>query len=174
MGENETKSKFLPHITADQLKNAQLSTDILAYFDLLTQPLHEELYKRKTFDFLDDLSEGQQLFLSYDYVQNQVLQGGFIQLIENGYIGLLPDMPAWLTNAGAPAMAKVIDDVLKVYVLNKETFDSAKTVEEFVKLYAELKEFEILDGEFNELNEVTIDLMIKYAEKHINEFATVV
>ncbi len=167
-------SGFLPQIHTEELEKVKKSGNVYEYFDLLTQPLHQELYKRQTFDFLDELSEGQQLLLSYDYVQNQVLQGGFIQFIENGYIGLLPDMPAWLTNIGAVKMAKVIDDVLKVYVLNKETFDKATTVEEFVKLYAELKEFEILDEEFNELNEITIGLMIKDAEKHMKDFAQLV
>jgi hypothetical protein len=166
-------SKFLPQVSAEKLKTAQASGNIFEYFDLLTQPLQEELYKRKTFDFLDELSEGQQLLLSYDYVQNQVLQGGFIQLIQNGYIGLLPDMPAWLTNVGATVMAQLIDDVLKVYVLNKDTFDKANSIEAFVKLYDELKEFEMIDTQFRETNEATLSLIMAYAENNLDEFITV-
>lgn len=163
-------SMFLPNIAHTALSAAQASDDLFQYFDLLTQPLHEELYKRKTFDFLDELSEGQQLFISYDYVQHQVMQGGFIQLIQNNYIGLLPDMPQWLTNVGAPQMAQLIDDVLKVYVLNKAIFDKANTVEEFVKLYDEFKEFEILDEQFRTHNIETITVMLAYATQHIQDF----
>ncbi|RZA15885.1 MAG: DUF4375 domain-containing protein, partial [Proteobacteria bacterium] len=37
---------------------------------------------------MDELSEGQQLFLAYDYLRTQVLQGGFLQFVVNGYVGL--------------------------------------------------------------------------------------
>ena len=165
-------SNFLPTISMDALKEAHTSGNYNELFDLLTQPLHEELYRRKTFDFLDDLSEGQQLLLTYDYVRMQVGQGGFIQFIENGYVGLLPAMVAQLTKIGAPQMAKVLDDVLKVFVLNKELLSNPKTVQEFAQLYDELKEFEIIDERFAQLNEPTLKLMIDYAMAHLEEFGT--
>jgi hypothetical protein len=166
-------NRYLPKIDLETLQKIRSSNNPLEYFDLLVQPLHEELYKRQSFDFFEELSKGQQLLLSYDYIQNQVLQGGFIQLIENGYIGLLPDMPDWLTMVGDTEMAKVIDDVLKVYVLNKEVFDRATSIEDFVKLYEELREFEIIDDRFRALNEPTIKLMLTYADSHLDEFISI-
>jgi hypothetical protein len=166
-------SKYLPEIDRADLEKAKNSDDHEVYFDLLVQPLHEELYKRRDFTFLDELSEAQQLLISYDYVRQQVLQGGFIQFIENGYIGLLPSMPDWLMAIGDHEMAKVIDDVLKVYVLNREMLDRKTTVEEFAKLYEELKEFEIIDERFHKLNDATISKILQYASAHINEFAEI-
>ena len=101
------------------------------------------------------------------------MQGGFIQFIENGYIGLLPSMPEWLNKTGAPEMAKVIDDVLKVYVLNRELMDKKNTLEEFASLYTELKEFEIIDERFFELNEPTVKNMVDNALLHLDDYATV-
>lgn len=167
------KSNFLPLVEAGKLNAAQISPDKEAYFDLLAQPLHEELYKRQDFNFLDELSVGQQLLLSYDYIRQQVLQGGFIQLIQNGYIGLLPQMPDWLYKIGADGMAQVIDDVLKVYVLNNESLERKTSVEEFARLYDEFKEFEGIDDRFVEENEKTRDLILSYATHHIEEFATI-
>lgn len=167
-------SNYLPEIDSEKLELAKASGDKDAFFDMLAQPLHEELYRRQDFNFLDDLSEGQQLLLSYDYVQAQVFQGGFIQLIQNGYIGLLPPMPGWLNVIGDPQMAQVIDDVLKVYVLNREMLDLKTTVEEFAKLYDELKEFEIIDDRFRELSPGTIDKILAYATNHMEEFAKLV
>lgn len=167
-------SNFLPKISKAELEAQTGPGKEDALYDLLAQPLHEELYKRKDFDFLDDLSEGQQLMLSYDYVRMQVLQGGFIQLIENGYVGLLPDMPEWLNKIGAPEMAKVIDDVLKVYVLNKDILGKTKTVEDFALLYEELKEFEAIDESFSQLNDDTNRKILNYATAHIDEFAELV
>ncbi len=143
-------------------------------YDALVQPLHEELYRQRTFEFIDSLSDGQQLLLAYDYMRMQVGQGGFIQFIQNGYIGLLPSMIEQLYTLNLPAMAKVLDDVLKVYVLNRDLLNKQTTVEEFAKLYDELKEFELIDDQFNQLNEQTIRQILDYAYSHLDEFVTAV
>ena len=163
-------SNFLPSVSREDIKKVQVSGDDNELYDLLAIPLHEELYRRKTFDFLDDLSDGQQLFLTYDYVRMQVGQGGFIQFIENGYIGLLPNMVEQFYKINAEGMGKVLDDVLKVYVLNRELLSKPNSVQEFAQLYDELKEFEIIDQRFAELNEPTIKLMLAYAMDHLDEF----
>jgi len=163
-------SKFLPEINVEAIKKAHASGNYNELYDLLAMPLHEELYQRKTFDFLDDLSDGQQLLLTYDYVRTQVGQGGFIQFIENGYVGLLPAMVDQLNKAGSREMAQVLDDVLKVFVLNKELLAKPKTVQEFAQLYDELREFEIIDARFEKLNAPTIKLMLDYAMNHLDEF----
>ena len=165
-------SNFLPAIDIDKIKNAHAAGNYNELYDLLALPLHEELYRRKTFDFLDDLSDGQQLLLTYDYVRTQVGQGGFIQFIENGYVGLLPAMIEQLNRAGDNEMAKVMDDVLKVFVLNKELLSKVKTVQEFAQLYDELREFEIIDARFEKLNAPTIKLMLDYAMAHLEEFVS--
>ncbi|HVX00366.1 MAG TPA: DUF4375 domain-containing protein [Candidatus Babeliaceae bacterium] len=165
------KSKFLPVISKETY-NAQLN-DYHSLCNTLVEPLHEKLYQVQTFDLLDDLSEGQQLLVSYSYVESQVSNGGFIQLIQNGYVGLLLDMPGWLYKINAPEMAKVIDDALKVYVLNRELLSKKTTLEEFALLYQELKEFEEIDRQFHKLNEDTISKMMKYAITHIDEFAII-
>ena len=163
-------SKFLPHINNEALQQAKEAKDHGAIYDLLVQPLHEELYKRQTFDLLDDLSDAQQLLLTYDYLNMQAGQGGFIQFIQNGYVGLLPSMIEQLYKLGANDMAKVLDDALKAYVLNRDLLEKQTTVEEFAQLYSELKEFEMIDDEFTKLNQPTIQIIIGYALGHLDEF----
>jgi len=162
---------FLPQIDKDKLELTLATGDDFALFDLLAEPLHEELYRRQEFHFLDELTEGQQLILSYDYLRSQVAQGGFIQFLVNGYIGLLPEMPGLLQRFGADAMAQVVDDAIKVYVLNHGLFSKELTNEEFARLYDELKEFEIIDSRFSNLNDATIHIIMEYARKHLDEFA---
>ena len=164
-------SSFLPRIPAQVLKEKMASDDPVELFETLVEPIHEELYRRQDFTFIDQLSVGQQLLVSYDYVRMQVMQGGFIQLIQNGYIGILLPMPAWLQDIGADDMAKVIDDVLKVYVLNRSLLDKETTVEEFAKLYEELGEFAILDEQFARLNEPTLNLIAEDAKNNLADFA---
>lgn len=167
-------SNYLPEINQNDWERLKNGPDREEYFDLLAQPLHEELFRRKDFIFLDELSDGQQLMLSFDYIRQQIMQGGFIQLIENGYLGLLPSMPGWLNNLGDDKMAQVIDDALKVYVLNHEMLDKSNTVEEFAQLYEELKEFEIIDDRFREQHDNTRDKILDFATEHIGDFAKLV
>ncbi len=162
-------SKYLPYIPAMRLDVANDA----AFFDLLVQPLHEELYRRQNFNFLDDLSAGQQLFLSYDYVQQQVNQGGFIQYLQNGYVSLLLPMPGWLTAMGANDMAQIVDDVLKAYVTHIDKLDRETTVQEFARLYEELPVFTSLDERFHAAQQDTMDKMVAYAKEHLDEFVRV-
>ncbi len=165
-------SNYLPRVTKEAIGKARASGDENELYDLLAQPLHEELYRRKTFDFVDELSDGQQLLLAYDYARMQVGQGGFIQFIQNGYIGMLPSMIEQLYKIGANDMAQVMDDVLKVYVLNRDLLGKSTTVEEFAKLYDELKEFEGIDERFAKYNAQTVKTMLDYALIHLSEFVT--
>ena len=86
-------SKFLPTISLSELIALQEENQIEAIYEQLVLPLHEELYKQQDFSFIETLSPGQELLIRYDYVRMQVLQGGFIQLIQNGYVNLLLSMP---------------------------------------------------------------------------------
>ncbi|MGC4057628.1 MAG: DUF4375 domain-containing protein [Chitinophagaceae bacterium] len=134
------RSSFLPKILLNDLNALREKGDFAALFEALVMPIHEELYKRQDFSFIETLSPGQELLLRYDYVRMQVIQGGFIQLIQNGYIDLLPPMPAMLTQVGATEMAKILDDVLRVFSLNSEMLGKETTVEEFAQLYEEFRE----------------------------------
>ncbi|MFA6152753.1 MAG: DUF4375 domain-containing protein [Chitinophagaceae bacterium] len=164
------RSQFLPKISLSELMKLQEQNETEAIFEQLVLPLHEELYKKQDFSFIETLSPGQELLIRYDYVRMQVLQGGFIQLIQNGYINLLLAMPEMLTQVGAPEMAQLLDDVLKVYTLNADDLGKETSVEEFAKLYEEFKEFEGLDAHFTELNPKTEQAIVAYALRFPDEF----
>ena len=163
-------SNFLPQINKEEIIQAHKLGNYDEVYEKLVEPLHHELYNRQTFDFIDELSKGQQLILAYDYLRTQAGQGGFIQFIQNGYIGLLPSMIEQLYMIGANDMALVLDDVLKVFVLNIDQLGRPTTVQEFAKLYDEFKEFEILDQRYNVYNLPTEKKMLDFAVTHINDF----
>lgn len=163
-------SNFLPILSLSKITTLYQAGEFDSLYELLVQPLHEELYNKQTFEFLDELSDGQQLLLTYDYLRTQVGQGGFIQFIQNGYVALLPSMIEQLMLVQANDMAQVLDDVLKVYVLNRDALNKQTTVEEFARLYEEFKEFEILEERYIQLNLQTEKRMLDYAYTHVSEF----
>ncbi len=166
-------SNFLPTIKSSIFEAIQTTDNQREVYDLLVDPLHEELYRRQTFDFLSELSWGQQLLLATEYMQMHVGQGGFIQFIHNGYIALLPNMIEQMYRLKEVEMGNLLDDVLKIYVLNRDLIESANSVQEFAKLYDELKEFEEIDARYQLLVKPYSNNLIQYAVKNINEFAII-
>lgn len=163
-------SQFLPKLSLVELIALQEENNTEAVFEKLVLPLHEELYKKQDFSFIETLSAGQELLIRYDYVRMQVLQGGFIQLIQNGYVDLLLAMPEMLTQIGATEMAQLLDDVLRVYTLNKDALSKETSVEEFAKLYNEFSEFEALDAQFAAIHPKTEKMLVAYALRFPDEF----
>jgi hypothetical protein len=163
-------SKFFPTISLSELIALQEENQIEAIYEQLVLPLHEELYKQQDFSFIETLSPGQELLIRYDYVRMQVLQGGFIQLIQNGYVNLLLSMPLMLKQVGAVVMGQLLDDVLKVFSLNYEGLSKETSVEEFAKLYEEYTEFEELDARFAQENAATEKAIVAYALRFPDEF----
>jgi hypothetical protein len=166
-------STFLPRIPKAQWDTLLATEDDSGLYDLLAQPLHEELYKQQSFGFMEKLSVEQQMVLAFDYIQSQTLQGGFLQLIQNKYISLLLPAIEGLKQIGNRDMVSLLDDVLKVYVLNHEALEKETTVQEFAALYNEFKEFELLDGRFGELHRHTLREVIRYATLHPEAFAII-
>lgn len=165
-------SSYLPRVDRAQFTALVEQGQLEPAFDLLMQPLHEELYRRQNFEFLAELTDGQRMMLCFDYIRMQAGQGGFIQLIQNGYISLLLPVIEGLQHYNiAPEMAQVLDDVLKVYVLNQDGLTRETTVEEFSKLYEEFREFEALDRRFGELQQTVLVAMLQVAMAHANDFS---
>lgn len=130
-------------------------------FEVLVAPLHGELYTQQDFGWTDTLPEILRVALYFDYVRMQVLQGGFLQLIANHYISLLLPMPEWFLLHEQPEMAQVLDDVLKVYVLNRTHLEGEKSVDEFARLYDQFPEFTQLDSRFEAAYPEALSVMIK-------------
>ncbi len=164
-------SNFLPTIKTSIWEALQTADNQRELYDMLVDPLHEELYRRQTFDFLSELSWGQQLLLTTEYMQMHVGQGGFIQFIHNGYIALLPNMIEQMHQLKQVDMANLLDDVLKIYVLNRDLIENSSSVQEFAKLYEELKEFEEIDTRYQLLIKPYSNELLQYAINNINEFA---
>ncbi|RYD51382.1 MAG: DUF4375 domain-containing protein [Sphingobacteriales bacterium] len=130
-------------------------------FEVLTAPLHGELYTRQDFSWTDTLPELLRVGLYFDYVRMQVLQGGFLQLVANHYVSLLLPLPEWMKRHGQEEMAQVFDDVLKVYVLNREYLGKETTVEEFAKLYEQFPEMAQFDSRFEAAYPEALAVLVK-------------
>lgn len=94
---------------------------------------------------MDMLSFKEHCLLAYRYLRDEVMEGGFIQLIQNGYgpYVLLGPFPMLLKKEwGMKQFGQFLFDVAREYKAHREDLEADKTEEEFMAQY---EQFEALN-----------------------------
>lgn len=122
------------------------------------------------------LNGEQTTLLAYFILREEVMDGGFIQLIHNGYgpfIFLNPfakAMRLW----GAHDFSKLIYKGRKLFELHEKDLTKDCSDEEFMALFEQYPEFDDLDDEFIEMEEELTDLIAHYVDEHLEQFVTII
>ena len=146
-----------------------------AFVDLIVDRTLEAIGGELNGDTMQLLSADQITLLAYQTVKAEVMEGGFIQLIHNGYgpfIFLNPfakAMRLW----GAKEFSKLIYEGRRLYELYGEELTKECTDEEFMALYEQYDEFDDLDDAFIEMEEGVTACVAQYIDEHLSAFATV-
>ena len=147
-----------------------------AFVELFSQRTLSSIGGELTSEAMQELSADQITLLAYQIVKREVMEGGFIQLIHNGYgpfIFLNPfakAMRLW----GAREFCNLIYDGRKLYERYGEELTRDCTDEEFMALYEQYEEFDVLDDAFIEMEPSVTEIMARYIDEHIDNFAEVV
>lgn len=123
------------------------------------------------------LLNGQQIsLLAYVMLRDEVLDGGFIQLIHNGYGPFIFDNPfaKAMRIMGAHAFSKLVYKGKKLYDKYKNELTKDCSDEEFMALFERYPEFDDLDDNFIEMEEEVTNILAHYVDEHIEEFAVIV
>lgn len=107
---------------------------------------------------MDMLTLNEHILLSYRYLRDEVMNGGFIQLIQNGYgpYVLLGPLPMLLKKElGLKKFGQFLYDVQHEYKTNREALEADKTEDEFMAQYEQ----------FETLNDYGDDYLEDYEEE---------
>lgn len=112
----------------------------------------------------------------YLILRDELCDGGFIQLIHNGY------GPFFFLNPFAKAMrlwglkdfSKFIYKARELYEEHREAIECELTDEEFMALYEQFPEFDDLDDEFIANEEEITSLVAHYLDDHLLEFVEII
>ena len=121
------------------------------------------------------LNGEQTTLLAYFILREEVMDGGFIQLIHNGYgpfIFLNPFakvMRIW----GVHDLCKLIHKGRKLFVKYKDKLCADCTDEEFMALFEQYPEFDDLDDKFIEMEEELTDIIAHYVDDNLENFLTI-
>ena len=122
------------------------------------------------------LNSDQITLLGFHILHEEVMDGGFVQLIHNGY------GPFFFRNPFARAMRtwglrdlyKLISKAHNLYKKYHEEIEAECTDEEFMALFERFGAFDDCDDEFVENEEEWTLMIANYIDEHIDRFATVV
>lgn len=163
-----------PEIKETEIKEAA-QEGVEAFVELFAMRTMDAIGGELTADTMSQLTADQITLLAYWTLRREVLEGGFIQLIHNGYgpfIFLNPfakAMRLW----GAHDFSKLVYEGRRLYEKYAEPLTKDCTDEEFMALYEQYEEFDELDDSFIEMEEEVTDLVAHYIDEHLSGFVTV-
>ena len=127
-------------------------------------------------DTLQELNADQVTLLVWDTLHQEVMDGGFVQLIHNGYGPFVfknPFAKAVRQLWGMRELSKLVYNAHTLYVKYHEQIERDCTDEEFMALFELFPEFDELDDEFVEREEEWTGQVARYIDGHVDRFAVI-
>ncbi|NMA75353.1 MAG: DMP19 family protein [Bacteroidales bacterium] len=125
---------------------------------------------------MDSLNGEQHTLLAYTLFRDEIMQGGFCQLIQNGYGPYIFDNPFAKTMRlwGAQDFSKLIYKAKKIYDEHKLDLEKDRNDDEFMAMYVDYEIFDDIEEQYFEMEEEITNLIAEYVEENISLFAKIV
>ena len=154
-------------------KAAELGMDefIQVFIDGIKNAIGGEL----TAETMALLNSDQITLLAWDILHEEVMDGGFVQLIHNGYGGFIFINPTdkAFREWGITDLCSLLRKAHKSYNVHKKYLEAEYSDEEFMALYENVPEFDDYDDCFVENEEELTYDVAHYIDEHIDNFATI-
>lgn len=143
-----------------------------AFLKVITDAYLEALGGELTPEGMTLLNGWQHSLLGYRFFQEEVMDGGFCQLIQNGYGPYIFDNPfaKAMRLMGMKDFANVLYDAKRIYDANKEDLTRERTEEEFMAMYEDYEAFDELEDWFIEEEERITGMVAYYVDENIEKF----
>lgn len=146
------------------------------FLKVFTDAYLEALGGNLTAENMNLLNGNQHSLLAYRFLTEELNDGGFVQLIQNGYGGYIFGNPTAkaLKLMGAADMAKIVYKAKEIYDANRETLERETTEEEFTAMYVDFEVFDDLEEKYFEIEEEQTAIIASYVDEHIEDFGEVI
>ena len=145
---------------------------VQVFIDAIRQTIGGELNSEN----MAELNTDQITLLAWDTLHEEVMDGGFVQLIHNGYGPFIfknPFAKALNKMWGMRELSKMIYDAHTLYVKYGADIEKDCTDDEFMALFEKYPEFDEFDDKFVENEEEWTEQVATYIDNHLNQFATI-
>ena len=146
------------------------------FIQVFTDRYKEVIGGELTAESMPLLTGEQHTLLAYQIFRDEVMDGGFCQLIQNGYGGYIFANPfakvmrLW----GAKDFGKLVYRAKKIYDAHREDLERERTDDEFMAMYEHYEAFDELEEEFLEKEEGITAMVASYVDEHLELFAKIV
>lgn len=143
-----------------------------AFLKVFTDAYLETTDGELTAETMSCLTGTQHALLGYHFFHEEVMDGGFCQLIYNGYGPYIFDNPfakamrLW----GLKEFSKVLYKAKEIYDEHKRDLTRERSDEEFMAMYEQYSQFDDLEDYFIENEEEITATIAYYVDEHIEEF----
>ncbi len=146
-----------------------------AFIDVFIDSINEVIGGQLTADNMSNLNSDQITLLAYKYLHDEVMDGGFVQLIHNGlgaFIFINP-FAKMLRMWGLRDLSKLIFEASHLYKKYHEDIEKECTDEEFMAMFEQFSEFDDIDDNFVENEELWTENIARYIDVNIDKFAEI-
>lgn len=147
-----------------------------AFVGAFVKAIYDSIGGELTLDTMAQLNSDQITLLAWDILHQEVMDGGYVQLIHNGYGAFIFRNPfaKAVKEWGIDDLCKHVRKAGKLYLKHHETIEQDYTDEEFMALFEQLPEFDVFDDEFVETEERWTAEIAHYVDDHISNFAEII
>ena len=146
------------------------------FLKLFTDTYLEALGGDITNDNIEMLNGYQHTLLALRFFIEEVNEGGFVQLIQNGYGGYVLDNPTAKSHKqiGAKGFSKILYKAKDIYEKYRTELERETTEEEFMAMYEQFEQFDELEEKFFYIEEEETQIVAQYVDENIEDFAEVI
>jgi hypothetical protein len=139
------------HLDKEQVREKYETLDSIGFIEWVTDGYLAAVGGALTEENMEMLSAEQHAVLCYRYVLDEVMEGGFIQLIMNGYAPYVLEGPFPMVvkkEWGMKDFSKLLYEVKKEYHKHQEELSKDMDEDEFMAMYEQLEELNELGDDF--------------------------
>ena len=147
------------------------------FVQVFVDAIRQAIGGEPTPETMAQLNADQMTLLCWDTLRQEVMEGGFIQLIHNGYGTFIfknPFAKALNKMWGLRDLSKMLYQVHTLWLESREALEADCTDEEFMALYEQHPQFDDYDDLFIENEEQWTEQIARYVDNNIEKFATVI
>ena len=163
-----------------QLKDTQLAEaakkGMDEFLQVFTDAYLEAIGGHLTAEKMHILNGSQHTLLAHRFFQEEMRDGGFVQLIQNGYGGYIFTNPfaKAIKQFGAVDLSKLVYKAKEIYDPNKTELERETTEEEFNAMYVDFEVFDDLEEMYFGMEERQTSIIAAYVDEHIADFAEII
>ena len=146
-----------------------------AFIDVFVRGIYHAIGGELTSENMTELNADQMTLLSWKIWHDEMMDGGFVQLIYNGYGPFIFKNPfaKALRQWGMREPSSLIYDAHTLWLKHREEIEKECSDEEFMALFEQFPDFENLDDKFIENEEKWTSDIAHYLDDHLEDFAII-